>query len=272
MTTTAVSSFTKIGATMKRRIRQLAHMLGCEEELKYLIMGLGEEPTTYLSCATHRVLHPKTIRHTLQITSFGGAGTTFLYEFAKSANLDIYSPYDGGECRFDFGVWKHLRTPITDDQSPRLHTKPDYRVVYLVSNPYNAVCSLFRRNATYWTPERLQVPSKLRNGYNRAWSIDEYLAQGFDFFQLSDHVLNWTQRPLSKKYPIMVLKYEHIADYKNELLKFMRVDSDKGHMFPTITKRSSDFKSLSAKSRANFEKMYGQLAAYIDALPDYFIR
>ena len=95
---------------LRSQLRKLTSALGCEEEAQYLAMGLRNEPAKYLSCTAHRILRPKTIRHTLQITSFGGAGTTFLSDFARSVKLDIYSPYDGGPWRFDFGPWKHMGT------------------------------------------------------------------------------------------------------------------------------------------------------------------
>lgn len=212
------------------------------------------------------------VRHTLQITSAGGAGTTMLYRFAEAASLDIYSPSDGGGYSSDYGLWKHRRHPITRADYPKIKTRIDYRVVYLVSNPYNAVYSLFRRGFHLWALERLEVPKHQACKLDRNWTLHDYLDHGEDLFGMEDHVRNWTERPIDKNYPILVLKYERIEWNKDVLLNFMRVPEDRKHLFPKLGERESNFRALSTRHQNSMHKIYGRLAEYIDSLPEYFVR
>lgn len=229
-------------------------------------------PGTFFNCLAHRILRPGTLRHTLQITSAGGTGTTFLYEYAQAAGLNVFQPFDGGPWHFDYGIWKHLRFPIGHPRGPRIRVRPGYRVVYLISHPFNMVCSLFRRGITAYAPERLQVDPSAAQEFNRTWTVDEYLAHGVDIFQLEDHVRNWTRASLSKSYPIMVLKYERLPQHRDELLEFMRVPTDRRSLFPELRPRTTDFASLSATSLSNMKSIYGRLADYVHTLPDCYVR
>jgi hypothetical protein len=243
-----------------------------KEELLYAYKGLRSEPIKFMNCTNHRLFKRHAIRHTLQITSPGGVGTTFLYDFANGIGLDIYQPYDGGGCRFDYGVYKHLRLPINKLDHPQINLSPDYRVIYLIGNPYNSVSSIFRRNFQVWAPERLQVPECVKRTFDRNCTLDDYLDKEIDAFHIQEHVMNWTRKPLSKDYPIFVIKYEKISEHQDALLDFMRVPKNLRKYFPKIRPRQSNFSCLSERQIEKLEMIYGELKKYIDSLPDYFIR
>src|SRR5918996_628142 len=67
------------------------------------------------------------IRHTIQVTSFGGCGTTALYDHVAAAGLDVPKT---------FGQFpsKHQRIPPDPEQVPA-----NFRVVYICGDPRNAV-------------------------------------------------------------------------------------------------------------------------------------
>lgn len=235
-----------------------------------VLRGFRREPLTVGYCLAHRLLAPNTVRHRLQITSTGGMGTTFLYEFAQRAKLDIYKPYDGGECWFDYGMWKHLREPVGQGATSHLKVRRGFRVVYLVGNPFESVMSLFRRGFNYWTPDRLGVPPDVIERFNRRWTLEEYLAQGEDFFLLEQHVRNWTTPDPARGYPILVMKYEALGAHRDVLMDFMQVPSTKRGQFPEVTPRISSISSLPAATVENMQAMYGSLLDHINGLPDWY--
>ena len=195
-----------------------------------------------------------------------------LYKFAEAAGLNIYSPCDGGSFSSDYGIWKHLRFPICRSDAPRLQVSHGYRVIYMVSNPFNAIYSLFRRGFQVWALDRLQVEEDQRQKFHEAWSLEDYLANGEDLLGIEDHVRNWTERPIEKDYPILVMKYECLEPNRDVLLDFMDVPDCKRQLFPKIVERKSDFHSLSVHAQRNMRKMYGCLVDYFASLPDFFYR
>src|SRR5258706_3632790 len=73
------------------------------------------------------------VRHTVQMTSFGGSGSTAFSAHLAAAGVDL--PKTPGEFPF-----KHQRIP------PAVGDVPDsFRVIYLISDPRNAMLSIFRR-------------------------------------------------------------------------------------------------------------------------------
>src|SRR5690606_30273635 len=77
---------------------------------------------------------PYLIDHTVQVTSFGGSGTTALCNKFLDAGVDLQK----GPAQWPF---KHRRVPPTVDEVP-----DGFRVVYVVGDPRDAVVSIFRRN------------------------------------------------------------------------------------------------------------------------------
>ncbi|NES20652.1 MAG: hypothetical protein F6K41_17405, partial [Symploca sp. SIO3E6] len=197
--------------------------------------------------------------------------TTFLYEYAENCGVNVFSPYDGGLYADDYGIWKHLRIPINPKDYPNVYVRPGYRVLYVVGNPYNSVCSLFRRGFHYWALERLTVPPEYSQKFNQDWSLADYLENGEDLFLLSDHVKNWTEKDYGQTYPIMVMKYEKMYQHKDVILDFMEIETRKRKFFE-YWQRNSNYQSLPERQIELLKNIYGDLANYIDSLPDYFVR
>jgi hypothetical protein len=221
-------------------------------------------------CKLFSALRPNTVRHTFQITSVGGVATTFLYEYALDCGVDIFLPYDGGLYADDYGIWKHLRVPINAADHPNLRVRPKYRVLYVVGNPYNSVCSLFRRGFHYWALERLFVPQGYANRFQRHWNLKSYLENGEDLFLLSEHVTNWTKQKYERSYPVLVVKYEAIPRCRDVIMEFMGIEPRK-QKYLEFWRRSSDYRLLPQRQVQQLKLIYGDLADYIDSLPDYFL-
>jgi hypothetical protein len=235
--------------------------------LKNIAVGLATDPVKYVSSKTHKVLRPSTLRHTLQITSIGGVGTTFLYRFATEAGLNIYRSYDGGDVVSDWGIWKHTRFPIGHSHHQGLEVLPGYRVVYIVGDPRDALMSIYRRGFNYWAIDRLDLSNEDVATLRSCQSLDDYLSHGKDLYQFADHVDRWIQGA-GGHYPVMVIKYAAIWSNKDQLLDFMQVPEKSRGLFPEQKDRNSDWSSLDPERRDRICHIYGDLADRIESLPD----
>ena len=136
------------------------------------------------------------VHHTIQVTSFGGSGTTALYEHLAQAGADI--PRTPGAFPF-----KHQRTPPAD-------VPAGYRVVYVFGDPRDAVVSVFRRGfqGGHYRGMRLAEPTPAVEA--RLSGLDQFLEAGIDDFELADHVRGWRERE-PRAYPVLFVRYEDLA-------------------------------------------------------------
>ena len=192
---------------------------------------------------------PNRIDHQLQLTSFGGAGTTALTRHLLEAGVSL--PKTPGQWPF-----KHRRRP------PRADEVPDgFRVIYIVGDPRDAVLSIFRR--------RYQIGhySWLNEGYPEAeiearlTDLETFLAAGIEDFGLADHVDGWRNHPPG--YPVMFLRYESLGDAWDEIASFVGLPAD----YPRLdfVPRRSDWQSIDAPMRGQLDALYGELGARIAA-------
>ena len=197
------------------------------------------------------------VHHTVQVTSFGGSGTTALYDHLGAAGADI--PTTIGQFPF-----KHQRVPPRDDEVP-----PGFRVVYIFADPRNAVVSLFRRGyqGGHYRGMRLRKPPPEIE--QRFVDLDQFLDAGVDDFGLADHFERW-HAPEARAYPVLFLRYEQMLETWPTLRDFAGLPAD----YPclTIRKRESEWESLPDHARARLDEMYGALARDLAALPPAEIR
>ena len=195
-----------------------------------------------------------------------------MYQFCREVGLNIYDKWDGGPWPWDFGVYKHLRHPVGSEKGLRIEVRPQYRVVYLVGDPINAVISLFSRNFARFACSRLTCDKLSRDSFNESWELRDYLEHGKDLFQLEEHFDNWVNCQSTLPYPILVVKYEQLETVKEQVCEFLMVDSSDRNRFPTIRDRSSNSDNLSNRDQELFESIYGELRERILRLPDTLLR
>ncbi len=201
-------------------------------------------------------LHPYMLaEHDLQLTSFGGTGTTMLYEFLESRGLNVPIANDSGQ-------WKHMPAPPHDR-----FAKPGFRAVYLVGDPMDAVLSVFRRNYQMYHVRRML-------GDMGSWSdtitLEAYLDRGVDLFKAIDQFENWFNAP--RDYPILFVKYRSLWKHLPELFAFAGLPSDRLKEFPQEKQRHSSWQDEPPDVRKKLLGVYGELAGRIEELPDIFIR
>jgi hypothetical protein len=198
-----------------------------------------------------------TVRHTVQVTSFGGSGTTALYEHFQAGGADI--PATVGQFPF-----KHQRVPPADGEVP-----PGYRVVYLYADPRNAVVSLFRRGfqGAHYRGMQLRTPTPAIE--ERLIDLDHFLAAGIDDFEIADHVERWQARN-PRTYPVMFLRFDQLPNVWSAVRDFVGLPAD----YPCLEMRTraSEWQALPAVDRDRLEVMYGDLAGRLAAEPDVEVR
>ncbi len=190
------------------------------------------------------------VDHTVQITSYGGTGTTALYRTFIDGGLSI--PKGPGQWPF-----KHRRI------APEASEVPDgFRVIYLIGDPRDAVVSLFRREYQVGhyqaLHEQLLDPSMAES----MSSIEAFTAKGEDHFALADHFNGWRNHPGG--YPVMILRYEYVVSVWREICEFVDLDVDLPP--PTWRKRRSDWTTLESPTRERLDGMYSALAKRVEAL------
>lgn len=196
------------------------------------------------------------IKHSLQVTSFGGAGTTMLYSFLESTNADL------PDASHDWIPWKHMTEPPADRDVP-----DGFRAIYLFSNPMNAVLSVFRRGYQHWHAERMV------NGgpaWNDEWELEDMLELDYDPFRMDDHFQAWAEA--DRSYPILLVRFDALWDHLPELLAFAGVRSTYHAAFPEHRPRNSDWTQAEPEIRDWLDTIYGPFAQRLDDTPDFIIR
>lgn len=195
---------------------------------------------------------PFRVDHTVQVTSFGGSGTTALVDRLLAAGVDLQK----GPAQWPF---KHHRIPPAGHEVPA-----GFRVVYVVGDPRDAVLSLFRRGYQFGHYEALHAGrSPGPDVAADLQSLDDFLAGGVDHFELADHVERWLHHPPG--YPVMVVRYDHLAESWPQIDEFVGI----GPGAPAFAARDrrSDWRSAPPEVQQGLERLYGELADRIASLP-----
>jgi len=184
---------------------------------------------------------PYAVTHRIQITSYGGSGTTALRDHCQDAGLDVpRSP--------DSWPFKHARVP------PAAADVPDgFRAIYVYGDPRDAVRSIFRRGLQlghYSLLHDLRRPSPEVEA--RLESLERYTEAGIDDFGLEEHFDNWAA---AAGYPVLLLRFESLPTTWPTVATFLGLPS--GHPAPPVLTRhvpddtsSSTFSSLTAMHAA----------------------
>lgn len=212
------------------------------------------------------------IKHDIQISSYGGVGTTLFYNFLKEQGFNI--PVEG-----DWGKWKHMRSPPLNSE---YRIKSGFKAIYLFSNPMNSIISIFERGFQIWHLERMgQKPHEVHERF----TVDEYLKkykkfaafrtlktyldQGKDFYGYEEHFRNWTRCSKEKRdYPIMIIKYETIWNHLEEIFNFLGMPLSEIFNFPLEKKRNADWQKQTKEIKEKLYNIYGSLYEETKKFPE----
>lgn len=197
------------------------------------------------------------IEHTLQVTSFGGTGTTMLYKFLEKHDVDIPSDHP------NWRPWKHLpRTPEDSD------VRDGFRAVYVFGNPMNAVLSVFRRDYQRWHIRNMR--EEVTEPKSPDWGLDEFLQETEDPFRMAQHFRGWTNA--DRSYPILGLKFDALWNHLPEFFAFAGLPTRCLDEFPERRERTSDWTEEEKSVRRGLQEFYGELWSEIQETPDFQIR
>lgn len=222
---------------MRQRLHRRPLYFGLELKARRLISRLG------------------TAAHTVQVTSFGGCGTTMLQRFLQEHGRDVPGSLDAMP-------WKHARVP------PASHkVKDGFRACYLFANPMDAVLSVFRRGFQHWHIQRMQGDL---SQWKWDWELEDFLRCRTDFFRLGEHFTNWTTA--ERDYPILLLRFETLWEYLPEVFEFLELPYDLMEQFPDERPRRSTWEDESPAVREALLELYGDLHRRVEAFPDLRIQ
>jgi hypothetical protein len=198
---------------------------------------------------------PWVIRHRLQVTSYGGSGTTALCRHFSAAGLDMPdSP--------DHWPFKHTRSPPAAGDVPE-----GFRTVYVYADPRDAVLSLFRRGLQVGAYRVFHIEEPPPEVEWRLQKLDRYVGAGIDDYALDQHLQQWLDHPPG--YPVLFLDFESLPGTWPQVRDFVGLPQD----YPCleIRTRRSPIASVDEATAAGLTAMYQGLLDRIDALPSVHI-
>jgi hypothetical protein len=197
------------------------------------------------------------VRHRVQVTSFGGSGTTALHEHLLRMGVDV--PTTPGSFPF-----KHQRVPPAPDAVP-----PEFRVVYPFGDPRNAVVSVFRREfqGGHYRGMRLRKP--MPEAEHHLTDLEHFLEGNVDEFEIEDHFDQWFDAR-ARTYPVLFLRYEALPDVWPAVCEFVGLPA--GSPCLPIRPRASQWTELEVSQRERIDAMYGAFARRLEDLPSVEVR
>ena len=173
--------------------------------------------------------------------SMGGVGSTALARHVGSVS--------------DKTIREHAYTPAVYDDEKNI------KLGYMYGNPYDAILSVFRRNFQDMHSKAMNINSPTPYTSLKGVSIEAYLEEGIDHFNIERQFDNWLDPSLTK-HPTILIKYEGLSASIDNIIQFFECDE----AFE-IRQRNCAWKEQPAPVIEGFKKMYGDLAERIDAMP-----
>ena len=189
------------------------------------------------------------------VTSYGGAGTTFLIEFL--------SQYKRTNDRHDGDQLKHL--PM-----PPVSWNPRFRCVYLFGDPVLATVSLFNRGMQHAQSKKLLALRRDLSPIPEGMTLEAYARAGADRLHFRDHFENWHERYLV--HPVLFLRYETLWDNRDALAGFLELPDGAMDAFPEQRTRNAALDGLPPDTLAGLERMYGAFRDELAQRPDAEVR
>ncbi|OFC71055.1 hypothetical protein [Alteromonas confluentis] len=158
------------------------------------------------------------------------------------------------------------KTPREHAYSPEVYNdEKQVKLGYVFGNPYNSVLSVFRRGYQGMHANAMNDNSPTTAPELKGVSLEQYLAGGEDAFHLDRQLSNWAD-PAKTRHPVMLIKYEALAENIDEVLAFF--DCNKPFK---VKQRKSAWQSQPQPIIDGLEAMYGGFAKKIESMPDILI-
>jgi hypothetical protein len=192
------------------------------------------------------------------VISQGGCGTTYLRSFLeRHCNGD----HMGYHHKFGGCLWnEHSKNP---NVSPT-------NLLYVYGNPCDATMSFHRRAFMEVSDHANRIGGDV-NGLlaNRPWTLEEYVNNGVDYFQLEDHFRTWLDFD-ERNYKIMFVKYTELSDHIGDVLDWMGFPREQAKHF-VFKPRASNWLKQDKSMIDGFRSMFQTYVDLQDSLPGKFI-
>ncbi len=140
----------------------------------------------------------------------------------------------------------------------------------MTGDPFNAVLSVWRRD--------LHQVHEVAMSFGKFWfdspdeftdrritedlKLEDYLDAGHDAFHIAEHVDNWISYDTPPHVKILIVRYEHLADYISDVMKFLQCKRPFA-----VRPRKSDWTKAPKAVQDGLVKTYGAVRDKINALP-----
>lgn len=188
--------------------------------------------------------------HDLIICSPGGCGTSVFLEFFRHHRHTNW-PLDGDG-------FKHRVQP------PHLEN-PETKVIFMYSDPTDAVISLYARG--YADAQSLKLGSR---SLAFPATIEAFAASGRDQMGLTRQFNAWTAA--GRDYPVLFVRYETAWEHLDEIGAYAGVSDEVMAQFPEQRERTTDRTALGEATVESLDRIYEPLRRSHARLADVEVR
>ena len=139
----------------------------------------------------------------------------------------------------------------------------DFRALYMVADPRDAILSVFRRGYQHWHIQRMEGDVSL---WNYSWNLEQFLSHEYDHFRIREHFDNWTKA--RRSYPIMIIKYDALWDHLSEVFEFIGAPLESTEEFPSRKERNVNWRAEGKGIQDALNRIYGGLAEDVAMMRD----
>jgi hypothetical protein len=192
------------------------------------------------------------------IISQGGCGTTYLRSFLERY---CYGDHMGYSSRFGGCSWnEHSKNPNVGNKN----------ILYVYGNPCDATMSFYGRAFMEVSDHANRIGGDV-NGLlsNRPWTLEKYVTNGVDYFQLEDHFRTWLDFD-QRDYKIMFVKYTELPIHIEAILDWLGFSSEQAKHF-VFKERGSKWLQQNKIITDGFKSMFSTYLELQDSLPGNFI-
>lgn len=184
-------------------------------------------------------------------------------------NIEIVTP---GACGTYYiasllGIQYNKLNLNTHRRNPSMPKNFKGKIIYLYSNPYDAIISFHRRGflkKPYSHCTHIGGDLKILN-QKKEWTLKEYLSLGIDCFKLQEHFRSWFDFD-KRTYDIMFIKYESLPTTIDKLLEWYQLPNLKNNF--KFIKRRSNWKEQPKEIIDKLDLVYGEYKNYLNGLAE----
>lgn len=172
-------------------------------------------------------------------------------------------------------IGENIDRPQKNNVHARSHEMREYipphsKILYLYSDPREAILSFKRRDffkMPYTHCIHLNGDVNGMKTKRTGWTLKEFIDNGVDFFQLEQHFQSWYESP----YNVMFVKYDHLKQSMEHILKFFDINNRKADDFH-FKQRLSQISRLPTDWQNGLNQMFERYIDFLESIPPCMIK